>query len=91
MRRDIKSIILLLATQGMINLGEINDPVSNEMTLNLEGAGLFIELLEVLEEKTKGNLTPEEEGFLENIVTNIKQVYTKKLNAQQKHSHTGDN
>lgn len=91
MRRDIKSIILLLATQGMINLGEINNPVSDEKTLNLEGAELFIELLEVLGEKTKGNLTPDEDGFLNNIVANIKQVYAKKLNAQQKHSHTEDN
>ncbi len=81
-RRDIKSVILLLATQGMINLGEINDPVSNEMTLNLEGAELFIELLEVLAEKTKGNLTPDEQGFLNDILTNIKQVYAKKLNTQ---------
>jgi hypothetical protein len=36
----------------------------------------------VLAEKTKGNLTPDEEGFLNHILTNIKQVYAKKLNTQ---------
>jgi hypothetical protein len=81
MKRDIKSIILLLATQGMINLGEINDPLTNEVKLNLDGAEVFIELLEELEVKTKGNLTAEEEGFLADILGNIKKVYDKKLDA----------
>jgi hypothetical protein len=83
MKRDIKSIILLLATQGMINLGEIQDPVSTELKINLEGAQIFIELLEVLEVKTRGNLTPEEERFLSDILGNIKKVYEKKLTAQE--------
>ncbi len=81
MKRDIKSIILLLATQGMINLGEIKDPVSNETKLNLEGAEVFIELLEELEVKTRGNLTVEEEGFITDILSNIKKVYNKKCDA----------
>ena len=63
MKRDIKSIIVMLATQGMINLGEIKDPISNETNLNLEGAEIFIELLEELELKTRTNLTDEEENF----------------------------
>ncbi len=79
MKRDIKSIILLLATQGMINLGEINDPLTNELKLNLEGAEVFIELLDELEVKTRGNLTVEEEGFFGDILGNIKKVYDKKL------------
>lgn len=83
MRRDIKSIILLLATQGMINLGEIQDPVSTEFNINLEGAEIFIELLEVLEVKTRGNLTPEEEKFLADILGNLRKVYEKKLNRQE--------
>jgi hypothetical protein len=65
----------------MINLGEINDPVTNELKLNLEGAEVFIELLEELEVKTKGNLSVEEEGFLTDILGNIKKVYDKKLDA----------
>jgi len=81
MKKDINSIILLLATQGMINLAEINDPVTNELKLNMEGAEVFIELLEELEVKTKGNLSVEEEGFLTDILGNLKKVYDKKLGA----------
>ena len=84
MKRDIKSIIVMLATQGMINLGEIKDPISNETNLNLEGAEIFIELLEELELKTRRNLTDEEENFLTEILSNLKKVYEKKLNEQVK-------
>ena len=84
MKRDIKSIILLLATQGMINLGEIKDPVSNENILNLDGAAVFVELLEELEVKTRGNLTDEEDAFLIDILTDLKKVYDKKLSEQLK-------
>lgn len=84
MKRDIKSIILLLATQAMINLGEIKDPVSNESILNLDGAGVFVELLEELEVKTRGNLTDEEDAFLTDILTDLKKVHDKKLTEQVK-------
>jgi len=78
-KRDIKSIAVLLATQGMINLGEIKDPISQQSKLDPAGARLFIDLLEVLQKKTGGNLTPDEEGFLTEIVSNIKKVYEKKI------------
>ncbi len=80
MKRDIKSIMLLLATQGMINLGEIHDPISEVTAVNLPGAEVFIQLLEELEIKTKGNLTDEEDVFLKELLGNLKKVYRKKLN-----------
>jgi len=84
MKRDIKAIILLLATQAMINLGEIKDPVSNESILNIDGARVFIELLEELEIKTRGNLTDEEDVFLTDILADLKKVFEKKLTEQAK-------
>ena len=84
MKRDIKAIILLLATQAMINLGEIKDPVSNESILNIDGAQVFIELLEELETKTRGNLTDEEDVFLNDILTDLKKVFEKKSIEQAK-------
>jgi hypothetical protein len=80
MDRDIKAIILLLATQSMINLGEIRDPLTNESKFDLEGATVFLELLDVLETKTRGNLTEQETTFLADIRHNLDQLYNKKLN-----------
>lgn len=79
MDKDIKAIIILLATQAMINMGEIPDPVTQEPKDDLEGAVLFIDLLDVLETKTKGNLTPEEGTFLLEVKQNLDKVYNKKI------------
>jgi hypothetical protein len=76
---DIKSIAVLLATQAMINMGEIQDPVSMERKNDIQGASVFIQLLEVLDKKTKGNLTPEEQAFLAEIRENLDHVYNKKF------------
>jgi hypothetical protein len=81
MDKDIKAIIILLATQAMINLGEIQDPLTQESKNDPEGAALFIELLDVLETKTKGNLTAAEESFFAEVRENLDKVYNKKLNA----------
>lgn len=81
MEKDIKAIIVLLATQAMIDMGEIQDPISHEAKINLEGAATFMQLLKVLETKTKGNLTLEEEEFLADVKENLDKVYNKKLNA----------
>jgi hypothetical protein len=85
MDRDIKAIIILLATQAMINMGEIQDPVTQEPRNDLEGAALFIELLDILEIKTKGNLTAAEETFFTEVKENLDTVYNKKLNAGYHH------
>lgn len=77
MEKDIKAIIILLATQAMINLGEIQDPVTHESRNNLEGAAVFIELLDVLETKTRGNLTDQEVTFLAEVRENLDKVYKK--------------
>jgi len=81
MDKDIKAIILLLATQAMINLGEIQDPITGESKDDLQGATTFIQLLDVLELKTRGNLTSEEEAFLADVRDNLDKIYNKKFNA----------
>ncbi len=81
MDKDIKAVIILLATQAMINLGEIRDPITNQSKKDLDGAAVFIELLAVLESKTRGNLTLEEETFLREVRENLDKVYLKRNSA----------
>lgn len=78
MKRDIKSIVLLLATQCMINLGEIEDPITKRADVKLEKAEIFIDLLEELKLKTEGNLTEEQKEFITGVVNNLKSIYKKK-------------
>jgi len=68
----------MLATQCMINLGEIPDPVNGDVAVYLDKAEVFIDLLDVLRSKTTGNLSPEEDDFLREVLSNIRAVYEKK-------------
>jgi hypothetical protein len=81
-KRDIRAIAVLLATQGMIRLGEIPDPFSGEAALDSVGAGFFIDLLSELQRKTKGNLDPEEEAFLDDVLENLQKILKKKAQAK---------
>jgi len=72
--RDIRAIIVFLATQAMIHFGEIPDPLSGEKRLNLDGGHLFLDLLGELQRKTAGNLTATEETFLTDVLTNLTSV-----------------
>ena len=52
------------SVQAMIYLGRIENPFSQSHEKDLEKAKYMIDLLGILEEKTSGNLTPDEEGVL---------------------------
>ena len=45
---------------------------------NLDAARLYIDLLEVLKEKTEGNLGPEEQGLLEDLLYQLRLRYVQK-------------
>ena len=67
------AFVLSLASTAAIHLGDLPDPVSGEVsTPNLEGASQMIEILALLEQKTKGNLTAEERQVLEQVLYELR-------------------
>ena len=72
---SFSSLVLMLATGVYTNLGLIADPVTKKTKTDLPIAKNTIGLLDVINEKTKGNLTKEEEGFLLNILSDLKMKY----------------
>src|SRR6266705_6161202 len=65
--------VLSLASTAAIHFGDLPDPVSGEPAeLNLEGAAQMIEILALLEQKTKGNLTAEERQVLEQVLYELR-------------------
>lgn len=53
-----------MAAQALMHLGAISNPLTNQTTVDLPNAKYSIDLLAILEEKTKGNLTEEESRYL---------------------------
>jgi len=71
------SFIFSLSTSVLIQLGAIQDPITQKESKNLPLAKQTIDLLGMLKEKTKGNLTPEEEKFIEDVLFDLKMMYVK--------------
>jgi len=63
------AFVLSLASSAAIHFGDLADPESGEKTApNLEAASQMIEILSLLEQKTRGNLSPEEQQLLEQLL-----------------------
>jgi len=67
------AFVISLATTAAIHLGDLVDPASQEKPEpNIEGAAQMIEILGLLEEKTKGNLSAEERQVLEQVLYELR-------------------
>lgn len=80
LKLDFSNLILSLSTTALLNLGEIADPVTKEKKKDTALAKQTIDLLGILKEKTKGNLTSDEESLLENVLYDLRMRYVDALN-----------
>jgi flagellar motility protein MotE (MotC chaperone) len=71
-RVDFSTFIFSLFSSALIQLGEMEDPINGKKEQNLDAAKQTIDILNVLKDKTEGNLTEEEEKFLENASAELK-------------------
>ena len=67
------AFVLSLASTAAIHFGDLPDPTSGQPAEpNLEGASQMIEILALLEQKTRGNLTAEERQVLEQVLYELR-------------------
>jgi hypothetical protein len=74
---NLAALISMLATQAFFALGLLQIKGQEERKPDLELAKYNIDMLQILEEKTKGNLTPEEETVLANTLSELRMAYVK--------------
>lgn len=72
---DFRTLVASLATQALMYLGAFPDPQSGRAMVSLEYAAMHIDLLHVLEDKTKGNLTAEESAELTGVLQELRLRY----------------
>ena len=67
------AFVLSLASTAAIHFGDLPDPVSGQPgEVNLDGAAQMIEILSLLDQKTRGNLTAEERQVLEQVLYELR-------------------
>ena len=72
---NFSTLVQTLATQAAFFMSDERDPRSGRSLQNLDLAKHHIDLLAVLEEKTKGNLTDEEKRLLDSILYELRVAY----------------
>ena len=74
---NFATFIFSLNHSVLVHLGVMDDPSTGEKVKNLPLAKQTIDILGMLEEKTKGNLTEDEEKMLKNILYDLRMIYIK--------------
>ena len=74
---DFSTFVLSINSSALVQLGLLKDPAGGETTKNLPLAKQTIDILAMLEEKTKGNLNSDEENILKNILYELRMLYVK--------------
>ena len=74
---DFATFVLSINSSALVQLGLIEDPSGGGKTKNLPMAKQTIDMLAMLEEKTKGNLSGDEEKILTNILYELRMLYVK--------------
>ncbi len=79
-----EQLVLILYTQGWEHLGKIPNPITGKIEKKLDEAKLIIDILDMLKEKTKGNLTEDELRFIEYSISQLKINYFFEVESERK-------
>ncbi|WP_084185182.1 DUF1844 domain-containing protein [Desulfonatronum thiodismutans] len=72
------TFVLSLSSSALVHLGEVPDPETGKISENIEIAKHTIDILAMLEEKTKGNLDVEESKLLKDMLFELRMHYVRK-------------
>jgi hypothetical protein len=76
------AFVMSLNTSALFHLGEISDPATGDKQQDMVLVKHTIDTLQLLEDKTKGNLTDEEQEILKNVLYDLKMRYVAKVSKQ---------
>jgi hypothetical protein len=77
---DFPSYILSYYTQGLVLLGEVPNPYTNKKEEDVAAAHHTVDILSMLQQKTKGNLSKDEEQLLDTVLYELRMKFMTKTN-----------
>jgi len=84
MKPTFLTLVQMFQMEGMVALGKMLNPATNELTPNEQHARYVIDILDILKEKTAGNLNDNDQKFLDQTISTLK------LNFVELESTNGD-
>jgi hypothetical protein len=77
------SVVMTFQAAAMQHMGKLKNPISDKIDRDLQQAQLSIDILDMLEEKTRGNLSEEERKLLKGILQELKLNYVDEMSKKQ--------
>ncbi len=77
MTRRFAEFLMMQAQNAALFLGQVPHPATGQPEVNLEVARMFIDQLEMIEEKTRGNLTSEEADLMNGTLTELRLAFVR--------------
>ncbi len=72
---SFEMLVTTLATEAMVALGQFPNPATQEISLSPDHASYAIDMLSMLEEKTKGNRTEAEETMMTQLLHQLRMMF----------------
>ena len=72
-------LVSMFQAAALQQMGKLKNPATEQIEKNMEQAQLSIDLIDMLKDKTKGNLLPDEERFLNGVLQDLKLNYVDEL------------
>ena len=72
---SFEMLVTTFASEAMVALGQLPNPFTNEHSISWEHARYTIDMLQVLQDKTKGNLSTEEAAMLDTLLHQLRLAY----------------
>ena len=76
---NFSAFVISLSTQALMNLGEIANPVSGKVEIDVPVAKQMIDILAMLKDKTRGNLNASEDRLMEDILFDLRMKYVESV------------
>ena len=74
------SLVMMFNSQAMMAMGKIANPMTGKVDREMQGAQFMIDLLEMIEERTKGNLTDDESRMITTTLRDLRLNYVAEMN-----------
>jgi hypothetical protein len=78
------TMVMQLTNMAAMFMGRVPNPETKQPTVDLDAAQMFIDQLEMLEVKTKGNLTQEEQTILKQGLTMVRMAFVQAVEAAER-------
>lgn len=80
-------LVMMNAQQASLCLGLIAHPSTGKAEINLQAAKMFIDHLEIIQEKTRGNLSKDEEKILTSVLSELRMAFVQVSSGAAGHVH----